>query len=178
MGAEIKDRVLKRLAKYGLLIEDFYNTNFSFSQSYQSAIDQKVVVKQQKLTAERERDKAKIEAENAVAVAEGHKQARIKAAEAEAEAIRIQREALRSSPEIIELRKIESMNNWIEKWDGRQPSVTMGQGGVMPMLNLSSVANADKRKLNSRHSRVGGNLASSPMRFAHHLQSRNSSLTD
>lgn len=29
----------------------------------------------------------------------------------------------------IELRKIEFMNNWIEKWDGRQPSVTMGQSG-------------------------------------------------
>jgi hypothetical protein len=45
-------------------------------------------------------------------------------AEAEAEAIRIQRKALRSSPKIIELRKIESANNRIEKWDGRQSNVT------------------------------------------------------
>lgn len=145
VSAEIKDGVLKRLAKYGLLIEDFSITNFAFSQSYQRAIDEKVVVEQQKLTAERERDKAKIEAEKAVAVAEGQKQSKIKAAEAEAEAIRIQREALRSSPEIIELRKIESMNNWIEKWDGRQPSVTMGQSGVTPMLDLSSMAHGEKR---------------------------------
>jgi hypothetical protein len=52
---------------------------------------------------------------------------------------------LRSSPEIIELRKIESMNNWIEKWDGHQPTVTMGQSGMTPMLDLSSATNADKR---------------------------------
>jgi hypothetical protein len=74
-----------------------------------------------------------------------HRQAKIKAAEAEAEAIRIQREALRSSAEIIELRKIESMNNGIEKWDGHQPTVTMRQSSMPPMLDLSSVANADKR---------------------------------
>jgi prohibitin 2 len=132
VSLEIRTALSERLRKYGVIVDDFSITNFQFSPTYQKSIDEKVVVEQQKLTAERERDKAKIEAEKAVAVAEGEKQSKIKRAEAEAESIRIQREALKSSPEILELRKIEAQMAWIQKWDGKQPHISAGSNaGLM-----------------------------------------------
>ncbi len=133
VSSEIREQLAIRLKRYGVVVDDFSITNFQFSPSYQKAIDDKVVVAQQQLTMERERDKAKIEAEKIVAEAEGKKQAKIKLAEAEAEAIKIQREALKASPEIIELRKIEAQMEWIKRWDGKQPQVVSGSGTGMLM---------------------------------------------
>lgn len=53
-------------------------------------------------------------------------------AETEAEAQRIQAQTI--DPRILELRKIENQASWIDKWDGKLPTTTLGES--VPMINI------------------------------------------
>jgi regulator of protease activity HflC (stomatin/prohibitin superfamily) len=86
------------------------------SVSFNNAIEAKVTAEQQALAARNKLEQTKFEAEQRVAEARG-----------KAEAIRVESEALRSNPQILDLRALE-------KWDGVLPQVT-GSGGV-PFINI------------------------------------------
>lgn len=110
---------LDSLSSHSLKVEEFNIVDFSFSPEFDAAIEAKVKAEQDALKAERDLDRIKVEA-----------QQKIEAAKAEAESIRIQSNALRNNPSILELRAIE-------KWDGVLPKVT---GGATPFIDITAIS--------------------------------------
>lgn len=105
-----------RLAKFNILVDGFNIVDFSFSKSFNDAIEAKQEAEQRALKASRDLDRIKIEAEQMIAKAK-----------AEAESQRLQRETI--SPIILQLRAIE-------KWDGHFPQVV---GGALPFIDLGTI---------------------------------------
>lgn len=104
---EVKDQIKlnlsDRLANSNILVDEFNIIDFSFSPAFNEAIEAKVTAEQLKLKADRDLERIIIEADQKVAEAQG-----------KAEAIRIEANALRANPKVVELR-------WIEKWNGVVP---------------------------------------------------------
>src|SRR5881628_1908143 len=89
--------------------------NFEFSKNFNDAIEAKVTAEQQALAAKNKLEQIKFEADQKIAEARG-----------KAEAMTIESNALKSNPQILELRALE-------KWNGTLPQVT---GGAIPFINL------------------------------------------
>jgi regulator of protease activity HflC (stomatin/prohibitin superfamily) len=122
--AEVEEEITKRLSNYNLLVEPsgLSITNFAFSDEFNRAIEAKQVAQQQ---AEQQRyvlQKAELEKQTAVMIAQGKSEA----AKLNAEALKVQGGALVISRE------------WIEKWDGKLPSVYGGSEGGM-IIDLGSL---------------------------------------
>lgn len=105
----------ERMADRGIIVERVLITNFDFSKSFNDAIEAKVTAEQNALAAKNKLEQVKYEAQQAIEAAQG-----------KAKAIQVEGDALRSSPQVTELRAIE-------KWDGHLPQVT---GGAIPFINL------------------------------------------
>ena len=112
----IKANLTERLAPFNILVDEFNIVDFTFSRSFNDAIEAKQTAEQQALKAERDLDRIKIEAEQLVATAT-----------AESQAQAIQRKTI--SGEILQLRAIE-------KWDGHFPQVI---GGAMPFIDVGTL---------------------------------------
>ena len=109
------DTLQNKVEKYGIVIDDFNITNFNFSVEFNKAIEEKQVAEQKVLTAKQELEKEKIEAEK-----------KIVSAKAEKEANELKEKSLTSN--IIK-------EKFIEKWDGKLPTVTGGNN----MFDMSSI---------------------------------------
>ena len=98
----------KKVEKYGIIVEDFNLTDFSFSAEYTKAIEEKQV-------AEQKLQKTKLEAEAKVIEAEATKKAN---------------DLLKQSltDELI-------AKQFIEKWDGKLPETYAG-GDILKMFNI------------------------------------------
>ena len=116
----IKSLLAERLARHGIDIDEFSIVNFSFSKSFNDAIEAKTTAEQLKLKAERDLARIRVEAEQKVA-----------SAKAEAEALKLQKQEV--TAELIRLREIENQRKAIEKWDGHLPNVT---SGAVPFLQI------------------------------------------
>lgn len=109
-------------------LEELYHVKFTsvivqdidFSDAFETSVEAKVKAEQDALRAEQEKKTAVVKAEQEAEVAEIDAQAAITRAQGEAEAMRITREALQNMPEAY----IQQM--WIEKWNGRLPTVQAG----------------------------------------------------
>jgi len=112
---DIKNQLRTKLKEHDILVDEFNIVNFEFSKVFNEAIEAKVTAEQQALAAKNKLEQIKFEAEQKVAEARG-----------KAEAITIESNALRSNPQILELRALE-------KWNGVLPQVT---GGATPFINL------------------------------------------
>ena len=112
---DIKNLLRAKLKERDILVDEFNIVNFEFSKVFNEAIEAKVTAEQQALAAKNKLEQIKFEAEQKVAEAKG-----------KAEAITIESNALRSNPQILELRALE-------KWNGTLPQVT---GGAIPFINL------------------------------------------
>ena len=112
---DIKAQLTIRLQTRGILVDEFNIVNFEFSKVFNDAIEAKVTAEQQALAAKNKLEQIKFEADQKVAEARG-----------KAEAMTIESNALRSNPQILELRALE-------KWNGILPQVT--SGGI-PLINL------------------------------------------
>lgn len=115
---ETKVSLRAKLEPRGIMVDEFNIVNFAFSATFNSAIEAKVTAEQSALAARNKLEQIKFEADQRIAEARG-----------KAEAIRVESEALRSNPQILELRALE-------KWDGVLPQVT-GAGGV-PFINVQA----------------------------------------
>jgi regulator of protease activity HflC (stomatin/prohibitin superfamily) len=115
----VKAELLARLDKY-FIVDDFSIINFSFSDEYEKAIEEKQVAQQAALKAKNDLERIKTEAEQRVAEAE-----------AEAKAIQIQAKAItqQGGREYVNLKAIE-------KWNGVLPQ-TMLPGGSVPFIELN-----------------------------------------
>ncbi len=115
---EIKDHVTTKLQPRGIEVDDFNIVDFNFSLSFNEAIEAKVTAEQAALAAKNKLEQIKFEADQKIAEAKG-----------KAEAMRVESEALKTNPQVLQLRALE-------KWDGVLPRVT---GGSIPFLDISSI---------------------------------------
>jgi prohibitin 1 len=113
---EIDTNLEKRLAAYGIIVDDVSLVNFSFSEEFSRAIESKQIAEQEAKQAEFITKKAIQEA-----------QADVNRAKGQAEAQKLQRQTLTS--ELLQKQAIE-------KWDGKFPTV-MGGNGALPLININ-----------------------------------------
>lgn len=121
---KVKDEILivlkGRLAPRYISVDDFSIVNFTFSEAYEKAIEEKQVAQQQSLKAENELTRIKVEAQQKIATAQ-----------ADAESIKIQAQAVtqQGGKDYVQLQAIK-------RWDGKLPT-QMIPGSTVPFLNLN-----------------------------------------
>ncbi len=127
--SKMQELLTEKLKRYNIIVKDFNIVNFQFSETFDEAVEKKVVAEQKKLEADRDLERIKVEKEQIITQAQ-----------AEAEALRLQKQHI--TPELIQLRDIEVKSKAldvqreaIEKWDGALPFVT---GGI-PFINFDSL---------------------------------------
>jgi len=138
---------LADLSQKGILVEEVLLRRFDLPRMIVQGVEDKKRQKQlaerqveelKRFTTEQEQKQVQAKAEKLAAIEEAEKRralADAKAyeitaqAKAQAEAIEIEGQALRTNPEIIQLRAVE-------KWDGSVPRVTLGDQ-AMPLINLN-----------------------------------------
>ena len=114
---KMRDALIEKLVSRGIIIEEMSIINFKFSDSFTTAIENKVTAEQNALGAKNKLEQVKFEAQQRVSEAQG-----------KADAMRIEIQALQTNPQILQLRAIE-------KWNGNLPLVT-GTGGT-PFIDIS-----------------------------------------
>lgn len=115
---DLLDKV-KRAMGGMLILDDIPITNFDFTDELEKAIEQKTIREQEALAKQFELEKARRDAEITIVNAE-----------AEARSVKIKGEALKASPEVIEL-------EIAKRWNGVTPqSVVVGKGGANVLLPL------------------------------------------
>ena len=124
-----------KLALYGAQVINIDMRNFSFSESYMHAINDKVTQEQLRLAAENKLKTVEAEQKQKVAVAEAEAKATVATASAQAESIRLQSQALKQSAEVLDLKRIEVERVKAEKWDGKLPQ-NVYAGAPIPFLNV------------------------------------------
>lgn len=118
IGDQMMELLKAKINTYGIDIQIFNITAFDFTAEYNAAIEAKQTAQQNALKAEQDLQRIKVEAEQKIAQAQ-----------AEAEAYRLKSEKI--TPEIL-------ISNYIDKWDGKLPTVVSGDGGTM-MIDLSEL---------------------------------------
>ncbi|MBE6846341.1 MAG: prohibitin family protein [Ruminococcus sp.] len=115
VSSEMEDAISQKINPYGLSIEVFNIVNFDFSEEFNKAIEAKQTAQQEALKAEQDLARIKVEAEQTV-----------EKAKAEAEAYNLKNAQL--TDKII-------MMEFVEKWDGKMPSV---MSSAQSMFDVSS----------------------------------------
>ena len=109
VSSECLKAIQNKVEKYGIAIEDFNLTNFSFSEEYTKAIEDKQV-------AEQKLEKARLEAEQKV----------------------VEAEATRKANELLNQTITDKTlsEKFLEKWDGKLPETYVGND-ILKMFNLN-----------------------------------------
>lgn len=143
---DIGSALRAKLELYGAQVINIDMTNFSFSDSYMHAINEKVTQEQLRLGAENKLKTVEAEQKQKVAVAEaeanalkaqsdGQAYAQLKIATAQADALKVQNAALQQNKEVLELRRIEVEKIKAERWDGALPQAIYA-GAPIPFLQM------------------------------------------
>ena len=120
--AEIIIKLLKeKLENKGVIVSALNITDLSFSEEFDTAVEQKQIVEQETQKAQYELEKAKVENEK-----------KIENAKAEAEVMRQQNEQITEN--YLRLKEIENEQKAIEKWNGQLPT-TMSD--TIPFINVN-----------------------------------------
>ena len=135
VSSDINAALRDKLALYGAQVINIDMRNFSFSESYMHAINDKVTQEQLRLAAENKLKTVEAEQKQKVAVAEAEAKATVATASAQAESIRLQIQALKQSAEVLDLKRIEVERVKAEKWDGKLPQ-NVYAGAPIPFLNV------------------------------------------
>lgn len=106
----------EKVANYGLKVLDVSIKNFDFSAEYNASIEKKTIAEQNALTAKQELEISKAEAEKKKVEAQG-----------EAEANKIKEQTI--TDKIL-------VQQWIEKWDGKLPTVS---GDSTSMIDINEL---------------------------------------
>jgi prohibitin 2 len=147
VSGDINAALSEKLSKYGAQVINIDMRNFSFSDSYMRAINDKVTQEQLRLAAENKLKTVEAEQKQKVAIAEaeasaqkaradGEAYSQLKVAQAQAEAIKVQNAALAQGGNVLELRRIEVERTKAEKWDGKLPEAIYA-GAPIPFLNVT-----------------------------------------
>jgi regulator of protease activity HflC (stomatin/prohibitin superfamily) len=146
VSADIGAALRAKLAVYGAQVINIDMRNFSFSESYMSAINAKVTQDQLLQAAEKKALTVAAEQKQKVAIAEaeatalrakadGEAYANLKVATAQADALRIQNAALAQNKDVLELRRIEVESVKANRWNGALPQAIYA-GAPMPFLKV------------------------------------------
>lgn len=146
VSADINAALREKLTLYGAQVINIDMRNFSFSDSYMHAINDKVTQEQLRLAAENKLKTVEAEQKQKVAIAEAEANARkaqadgeayanLTIAKAQADALRLQSAALAQNKDILELRRIEVEKTKAEKWDGALPT-SIYAGAPIPFMNV------------------------------------------
>lgn len=146
VSADINAALREKLALYGAQVINIDMRNFSFSDSYMHAINDKVTQEQLRLAAENRLKTVEAEQKQKVAIAEAEASARkaqadgeayanLTIAKAQADALRLQNAALAQNKDVLELRRIEVEKTKAEKWDGALPT-SIYAGAPIPFMNV------------------------------------------
>lgn len=136
VSSELREVLSTKLAQYGAQVINIDMRNFAFSDSYMRAINEKVTQEQLRLGAENKLKTVEAEQKQKVAVAEAEAKATVATAEAQAKSIQLQAEALRTSSNLLDLKRVEVEMEKAKKWDGKLP-VNVYAGAPIPFLNAS-----------------------------------------
>jgi prohibitin 2 len=116
-----------------IVVEDIVIQNISLTKQLESAIEAKMVQKQESEKAQFFKQRAQIDADTAVIQAKG-----------EAESIRIRGQALMADPAVVDLKIVE-------KWDGVAPLVVGGREGlVYPLQDLERLSQLKQNAASSQ----------------------------
>jgi len=148
VSVDINQALKEKLNMYGAQVINIDMRNFSFSDTYMHAINEKVTQEQLRLAAENKvrtveaEQRAKVvtaqaDADALKAQADGEAYATVTAANAQAEALKAQNDALAKSKEVLELRRIEVEKIKAEKWNGELPQHIYASAPI-PFLSLES----------------------------------------
>jgi regulator of protease activity HflC (stomatin/prohibitin superfamily) len=148
VSSDINLALREKLTLYGAQVINIDMRNFSFSESYMHAINEKVTQEQLRLGAENKLKTVEAEQKQKVAIAEAEANARkatadgeayanLTIAKAQAEALRVQNAALAQNKDVLELRRIEVEKVKAEKWDGALPTAIYA-GAPIPFLNVGN----------------------------------------
>jgi len=146
VSADINAALREKLTLYGAQVINIDMRNFSFSDSYMHAINEKVTQEQLRLAAENKLKTVEAEQKQKVAIAEAEANARkaqadgeayanLTIAKAQAEALRVQNAALAQNKDVLELRRIEVERTKAEKWNGALPT-SIYSGAPIPFMNV------------------------------------------
>jgi regulator of protease activity HflC (stomatin/prohibitin superfamily) len=152
---DINVALREKLALYGAQVINIDMRNFSFSESYMHAINEKVTQEQLRLGAENKLKTVEAEQKQKVAIAEaeasalrakadGEAYANLKVATAQADALKIQNAALAQNKDVLELRRIEVAMTQAKTWNGVLPVNIYGSAPI-PFLNVSPGAASPAR---------------------------------
>jgi regulator of protease activity HflC (stomatin/prohibitin superfamily) len=121
---EVEKEITQRLAVYNITVEPMgvSITNFDFSEEFNKAIEQKQVAQQMAEKQKYVLQQAQLEAQTSITKAKGV-----------AESGRINAQALQ-----VQGGRLVLAREWIDKWDGKLPTVQGGSGGGM-ILDLRDV---------------------------------------
>jgi regulator of protease activity HflC (stomatin/prohibitin superfamily) len=154
VSGDINTALRAKIAQYGAQVINIDMRNFSFSDSYMAAINEKVTQEQLRLGAENKLLTVEAEQKQQVAIAEAHASAVkaeadgnayaiLKNATAQADALKVQGEAISSNPNVLELRRIEVELARANKWDGVLPTQMFGSA-PLPFMQIESKPAAAK----------------------------------
>ncbi len=146
VSADISMALKLKLELYGANVINIDMRNFAFSDTYMSAINQKVTQEQLRLVAENQLKTVEAEQKQKVAIAEaeasamraradGESYSNLKIATAQAEALKIQNSALAQNKDVLELRRIEVDKIKAERWNGQLPQ-NIYAGAPIPFLDV------------------------------------------
>jgi len=127
----VEDAIVQQLRplfeEKGLALDSFGIREITFSPDYVEAIEQKQIEKEKVITEQYRAEQAKY-----------RKQATITEAEGEAESIKIKGAALKENPDMVQLEFVRSLRDP----DSKVKVMVIPSEGVLPLLDLGSVANA------------------------------------
>jgi regulator of protease activity HflC (stomatin/prohibitin superfamily) len=154
VSGDINSALRVKIAQYGAQVINIDMRNFSFSDSYMAAINEKVTQEQLRLGAENKLLTVEAEQKQQVAIAEAHASAVkaeadgnayaiLKNATAQADALKVQGEAISANPNVLELRRIDVEMARANKWDGVLP-VQMFGSAPLPFMQIEPKSPAAK----------------------------------
>lgn len=142
VSVQLDSELNEKLNARGIYVEDLNIIDWDFSPEYIAAVEAKQVAEQNLIKTKTEQEQqiviAEAEAQKQVIAAEAEAKSALITAEAEAERIKIEAEAQAEANRILagsvtkELIDYETVVNW----DGKLPSVVLGENGGSPLVSV------------------------------------------
>jgi prohibitin 2 len=143
----------QNLERYGIVVDDIYISNISFSKEYQDAIERKQTAQQNVETEQQILAQKEIQAQQAVVEARGRAEARVTAADGDARSNEMLAESI--SPQLIEYLR------WT-RWDGKLPLFSGSGQAPFVSVPLERLDGTSENSSDSSQPTSGGASATTP----------------
>ncbi|MFL6471571.1 MAG: prohibitin family protein [Nitrososphaeraceae archaeon] len=141
--AVIAQAIRNTLSARNILVETVFITDFKFSESFASQIEQKVVAFQKFLTEQNNLGAVQVVANQTVVQAQAQARSNVARAEGESQAIKIITEQLKQDPQYLQWQSIN-------RWNGQLP-YSLGSGGATPFFQLPVQPQQQQQQLSSQN---------------------------